>query len=217
MPKFTLISRQSDALPLAESMIEETEPYGDELGDYKKQAKIIVRRLSTSAAPESMMTIDCGYFVYHYLLYDGVVYLTFTEKAYPRRLAFDFLEEVAKEFRTVYGSQVASATRPYEFIRFDTFLQKTKKLYENTRTQRNITKLQQELKDVQHIMTKNIHQVLERGEKLENISFLSSRLVSESKRYVKKTAYMHKLLTYRQYGSVVVVLVVVLILFWFFN
>lgn len=118
MPKFTLISRQSDALPLAESMIEETEPYGDELGDYKKQAKIIVRRLSTSAAPESMMTIDCGYFVYHYLLYDGVVYLTFTEKAYPRRLAFDFLEEVAKEFRTVYGSQVASATRPYEFIRF---------------------------------------------------------------------------------------------------
>ncbi|KAK4528231.1 hypothetical protein GAYE_SCF53G6166 [Galdieria yellowstonensis] len=217
MPKFTLIARQSDALPLAESMIEENEPYGDELGDYKRQAKTLVRQLSKAASPESMMTIDCGYFVYHYVLVEGVIYLTFTEKAYPRRLAFDFLDEISKEFRTVYGSQVERATRPYEFIRFDSFLQKTKKLYENTRTQRNVTKLQQELKDVQHIMTKNIHQVLERGEKLENISFLSSRLVSESKRYVKKTAYMHKLLTYRQYGSVLVVLLIVLVLFWLFN
>lgn len=64
----------------------------------------------------------------------------------------------------------------------DSFLQKTKKLYENTRTQRNVTKLQQELKDVQHIMTKNIHQVLERGEKLESRRILLF-LFSETKHF----------------------------------
>eukprot|EP00871_Galdieria_phlegrea_P003372 jgi/Galph1/4035/GphlegSOOS_G2685.1 len=172
MPKFTLISRLSDGLPLSASMSEDNEPYSVELADYEKQAKRLLRQLSRAVNPEPLMTVDCGYFVYHYLILDGIAYLTLTEKAYPRQLAFDFLDEISKEFRTVYGSQVATASRPYEFIRFDTFIQKTKKLYVNTRTQRNINKLNEDLKDVHRIMTKNIHEVLERGEKLESRLFL---------------------------------------------
>ena len=43
-----------------------------------------------------------------------------------------------------YGNEVESATRPYAFIKFDTFIQKTKKLYVDTRTQRNLNKLNDE-------------------------------------------------------------------------
>lgn len=48
----------------------------------------------------------------------------------------------------------------------DTFIQKTKKLYLDTRTQRNITKLQTDVQEVATIMTKNIAEILGQGEKM---------------------------------------------------
>ncbi len=115
------------------------------------------------------VTVESGdHFSFHYTLSSGVVFLTLSERAYPKRLAFDYLEELRREFFTVYGAQVTRASRPYEFIRFDTFIQKTKKVYGDSRTQRNLDRISTELRDVHSIMTKNINDVISRGEKLES-------------------------------------------------
>lgn len=50
----------------------------------------------------------------------------------------------------------------------DTFIQKTKKLYLDTRTQRNLSKLNDDLAEVHSIMTRNIQEVLGQGEKLDS-------------------------------------------------
>lgn len=50
----------------------------------------------------------------------------------------------------------------------DTFIQKTKKLYLDTRTQRNLSKLNEDLQEVHSIMTRNIQEVLGQGEKLDS-------------------------------------------------
>lgn len=50
----------------------------------------------------------------------------------------------------------------------DTFIQKTKKLYIDSRTQRNLEMLNQELSEVHQIMTKSIQEVLGHGEKLDS-------------------------------------------------
>lgn len=50
----------------------------------------------------------------------------------------------------------------------DTFIQKTKKLYMDTRTQRNLSKLNDDLAEVHSIMTRNIQEVLGQGEKLDS-------------------------------------------------
>lgn len=50
----------------------------------------------------------------------------------------------------------------------DTFIQKTKKLYLDTRTQRNMAKLNEELSEVHQIMTKSIQEVLGQGERLNS-------------------------------------------------
>jgi vesicle transport protein SEC22 len=49
----------------------------------------------------------------------------------------------------------------------DTFIQKTKKLYLDTRTQRNISKLNADIAEVHSIMTRNIQDVLGQGERLD--------------------------------------------------
>ena len=50
----------------------------------------------------------------------------------------------------------------------DTYIQKTRKLYMDTRTQRNINKLNEDLTEVHSIMTKNIQDVLGQGERLDS-------------------------------------------------
>ncbi|KAL0396955.1 UNVERIFIED_CONTAM: vesicle transport protein [Sesamum calycinum] len=89
------------------------------------------------------------------------------DRAYPKKLAFQYLEDLKNEFERLYGNQIETAGRPYAFIKFDTFMQKTKKLYQDTRTQRNIAKLNDELYEVHQIMTRNVQEVLGVGEKLD--------------------------------------------------
>lgn len=125
------------------------------------------------------VTVASGeHFCFHYRISHGVCFLTLTERAYPKRLAFDYLEELRNEFVQLYGAQVQKASRPYEFIRFDTFIQKTKKLYVDSRTQRNLDKLNVELRDVHNIMTRNINEVISRGERMESTCPRIDRLSS---------------------------------------
>ena len=39
-------------------------------------------------------------------------------QSYPRKLAYEYLEELANEFGRLYGSQVDAVARPYAFIKF---------------------------------------------------------------------------------------------------
>ena len=86
-------------------------------------------------------------------------------------------------FFNIYSTLVASITliHPLEFywlityisLCLDTYIQKTKKLYLDTRTQRNIAKLNDELYEVHQIMTRNVQEVLGVGEKLDRKSEIS--------------------------------------------
>lgn len=163
------------------------------------------------------MTVESGsHFCFHYIVSAGVVILTLCEKAYPKRLAFDYLDELRKEFFQNHGAQIQSATRPYEFIRFDRFIQKTKKVYNDSKTQRNLHKLNSELKDVHSIMTKNINDVISRGDRLENVAEKSNRLVQESKRYATQAKQANRMRVIRQYTPLVVTFAVVLFV-WFLS
>lgn len=113
------------------------------------------------------MSIESGAFMFHYVIEGDVVYLVLVDKAYPKKLAFQYLDELSKEFYSLYGQQIDQVTRPYAFIKFDSFIQKTKKLYMDTRTQRNIERLNADIAEVHSIMTRNIQDVLGQGERLD--------------------------------------------------
>jgi len=206
MPKMTLLSRVPDGLPLAASM--EDEKDHRELDAYKAQAKKIIKTLS--AASPGKMSIESGGSTFHYVNQDGVCYLCLTEKAYPKRLAFMYLDELQKEFSLKYRDEVERASRPYAFIKFDTYIQKTKKLYVDTRTQRNLSKMNDDLADVQKIMTQNIQEVLGRGEKLESTLGKSERLLEGSAKYARNAKFLNTQALLRKYGPVAFVLLLIL-------
>ncbi|KAF4379415.1 hypothetical protein G4B88_024863 [Cannabis sativa] len=147
-----------------------------------------------------------------------VCYLTMCDRAYPKKLAYQYLEDLKNEFERVNGvGQIETAARPYAFIKFDTFIQKTKKLYQDTHTQRNISKLNDELYEVHQIMTRNVQEVLGVGEKLDQVSQMSSRLTSESRIYADKARDLNRQALIRKWAPVAIVLGVVFLLFWVKN
>ncbi|RAL42486.1 unnamed protein product [Cuscuta campestris] len=212
MVKLTMIARVTDGLPLVEGLDD-----GRDVPDadfYKQQVKQLFKNLSQRHNGDSRMSVETGPYVFHYIIEGHVCYLTMCDRSYPKKLAFQYLEDLRNEFERLNGSQVETAARPYAFIKFDTFIQKTKKLYQDTRTQRNISKLNDELYEVHQIMTRNVQEVLGVGEKLDHVSQMSSRLTSESRIYADKAKDLNRQALIRKWAPVAVVLGVVFLLLW---
>jgi len=215
MVRSTIIARASDSLPLAASSDdEETE---SALHEHKQQSKLIFRRITSNSEPKC--SIESGPYTLHYLISDNVVYLTIAEKSYPRKLAFSYLDELAKEFATVYGPKVEAARKPYAFVGFDTFMQKTARLYQDTRTASasagsNLERLNDDLQDVTRIMTKNMEELLWRGDSLDKMSHLSTSLRSESQKYRRAAGKINWDAMIRQYAPVAGIVFILLIIIW---
>ncbi|KAI9742072.1 MAG: SNAP receptor [Cirrosporium novae-zelandiae] len=182
MVKSTQIARL-DGLMLAASV--DDEQAEAQLAEVKGQAKMIFRRLNRNSEPQA--SIESGQYTLHYLTRDQICFLCICEHSYPRKLAFTYLSDLATEFTTTYSSaQYLSPTlRPYAFVEFDTFIQRTKKTYQDSRASQNLDKLNDELRDVTKVMTKNIEDLLYRGDSLERMGEMSGRLREDSRKYKK--------------------------------
>ncbi|KAL5227042.1 hypothetical protein ABZP36_015307 [Zizania latifolia] len=177
--KLTMIAHVIDGLPLAEGLDD-----GRNLKDadfYKQQVKLLFKNLSKGQHEASRMSIETGPYLFHYIIESCVCYLTMCDRSYLKKLAFQYLEDLKNEFERISGSQIETAAIPYAFIKFDAFIQKTRKLYLDTRTQRNLAKLNDELYEVHQIMTRNVQEVLGVGEKLDHVSEMSNRLTSDTR------------------------------------
>lgn len=207
----TLLARIPDGLPLAASVDdEETET---DLSEYKQQAKLIFRRLNETSEPRC--SIESGKFTLHYIMVNSVVYLCIAGKAYPRKLAFSYLDELSKEFDRSYASEISKPNlRPYAFVKFDTFIQRTKKLYQDTRTQSNLDRLNEDLGEVTRVMTKNMEDLLWRGDSLDRMSTMSSSLRDESLKYRKAARQINIDAFYRKWAPVGVIGFMFIFVIW---
>ena len=87
-------------------------------------------------------------------------------------------------------------------MEFDNFISKTKTTYADARASANLDKLNDELKDVTKVMTKNIEDLLYRGDNLEKMGEISSRLRDDSKKYKRAAVRINWELMIKQYGPI---------------
>ncbi|KAA8911329.1 Longin-like domain-containing protein [Sphaerosporella brunnea] len=210
MIKSTQITRL-DGVPLAASVDEASDEAS--LSSIKASAKALLRRLSASSEPRA--SIESGEFTLHYLIASSIIYMCICERSYPRKLAFTYLSDIASEFETMYGGEAhAAGLRPYAFVQFDTFMQRTKRTYQDTRATRNLDRLNDDLKDVTRVMTKNIEDLLYRGDSLERMGDMSERLRDESRKYRQAAVRINWELLLKQYGPVGGFAFIMLVFIW---
>lgn len=129
MVLFAMITRVSDGMPLSASTDLDMH---FELKESKRLAKSLARKANQYPTRCAML---CGNHMIYFVKAVRVCFLAVCNGTYPAVLVFCFLEELQREFVVTFQSQdVQRAKRPYSFIEFDSFIQKTKQRYNNTRT-----------------------------------------------------------------------------------
>jgi vesicle transport protein SEC22 len=154
-----------------------------------------------------------------YLIESDLVFLCITPRSYPRRLAFTFLPDLSREFLSTYGQSKSPspwdpALRPYAFMEFDTFIARARQAFADPRASQNLDRLNDELRDVTRVMTKNIEDLLYRGDSLERMGELSSRLRDDSKKYRRSAERINWELLLKQYAPFGVVGMILLFFVW---
>lgn len=212
------ISRVNDGLILVASL-EQTSTGSGDLEMYKSQAKQLIKQMHKS---QSRLSIDTDNYVFHYTIDQGVCYLVLTDKGYPKRLAFLFLEDLSQEFCKFVKKEngedwlqaIETAGRQYAFIRFDREIQKKRGEYSDPSSNKNRQKINDDLHSIQTVMRKTIDDVLDRGHKLDDIQAKSRDLTEDSKKYKWGAKKLNTMAMFKQYAPIAAVVgVVVLILF----
>jgi len=208
MALLTMIARTIDGLPLAASMPSDEQTSRD-VQEYQSQAKMIFKKL-TDRSP-SQCSIESGNYMFHYTISNGVCYLALAESSYPKRLMFTYLEDLATEFASQYLAQVPTVVRPYYFIEFDTYIQKAKRKYADSKNRRNLNRLNDELQDVHKVMIQNIDDVLQRGENLTVLDDKAGALRFKSDKYKSQAKWLNMRSVYAKYAAVALVIIVFVI------
>ncbi len=67
-----------------------------------------------------MFSCSCSYIISEPSSLTGVkiCLITLAERSYPRRLAFNFLDALQREFLQLHGRQIDLVERPYQFMTF---------------------------------------------------------------------------------------------------
>ncbi|CAF4838163.1 vesicle-trafficking protein SEC22b [Pieris napi] len=218
MVLMTMIARVVDGLPLAATM-QEDDQSGCNILEYQNQAKMLFRKLSPQSP--TRCSIETGPYLFHYLIENEICYLVLCERNYSKRLAFSYLEEIAQEFYLQYGKRVNTVTRPYTFIEFDTWMQRTRKQYAEggARARRAAggaaaAQLGGQLGDVQRIMMQNIDDVLQRGAILSELDTKTQNLSMMSQKYKKDATYLNTKSMLVKATAGAVVLLVFVLYFW---
>uniref|UniRef100_A0A672T3D8 SEC22 homolog B, vesicle trafficking protein a n=1 Tax=Sinocyclocheilus grahami TaxID=75366 RepID=A0A672T3D8_SINGR len=195
MVLLTMIVRVADSLPLAASM-QEDEQSGRDLQKYQSQAKQLCRKLDEQSP--ARCTLEAGAMAFH--LKKEIIYA----------LIHSVL--LIKKDQQLVGNvdQMTSYLSP------DTYIQKTKKSYIDSRARRNLGNVNSELHDVQRIMVANIEEVLQRGEALSALDSKASNLSSLSKKYRSDAKYLNTRSTYAKVaaGAVIFITLIVYVRFW---
>jgi len=186
----TMIARVFDGLPLAAS-VQEDERTGKSILEYQNQAKKLFKTLTDKSPQSCSIRTGNGQYTFHYIIEQQSCFLTLTEEHFSKKIAFAFLYDLAQEFHNQYGHKINTATRPYSFIEFDTYIQKAKKTYSDTRGRRNLTILNSELQVVQRNMIQNIEDVLQRGAVLNEMEEKSRNLTEMSMKYRKDASSLN--------------------------
>ena len=209
MIKSTLLYRE-DGLPLCASVDDDSDA---SLGEQKKRIKMLISRMTPQSVTEA--TIESDNYEIHYIKNSVVVYFLICERGYPRNLAFSYLSDVQEEFQHSHLNECMKPnTRPYAFVSFDNFLSKTKKAYSDKKVQDNLDQLNQELVGVKQVMSKNIEDLLYRGDSLDKMSDMSASLKKTSKRYRKSAQKINFDLLISQYAPVAIVAFLFVFLIW---
>ncbi|KAJ1610555.1 vesicle transport protein [Cryptosporidium canis] len=219
MCEITFIGRARDGLILTETWDDLSS--NRSLQSYKHQAKQILKTVGNDHGVDRC-SVDSGNYVFHYIVDDGIIYMTLSGKSYPKKLAFSFLDEIKRLFLEELRKEVSngdnfrglinSIDKPYYFIKFDRIIQRCKSEYKDPNSNKSLQKLNDSLIEVTNIMRRNVDDILLRGEDLQDVERKANDLKFASLEFSRaaKRLSFHALI--QKYAPLLAILIIIFII-----
>lgn len=219
----TVIYQLSTLTPLAASSDDSNTA---ELLQLKQKIKQIIPRILNENKNNEVGNIVSKPFTIHYKFNvdNDLLIITITSDQFPNQLALSYIYELYDEFNHIYSNEIrkiitsGEIIKPYQFMTFETFISKTKKIYSDSRAKNGtLNDINSQLQDVKNIMNKNINDLLNRGEELNNLQDLSNSLKEQSVKYRKYAKKINWDLLVKQYAPLGIVAIIILLIMyrWF--
>ena len=217
MLKGIILSRKSDGLIFCEVM--DDEDNDKNFWYVRNQAQEFLKNMKNK---DSLCTvnIDSQTYIMHYKINENVVYLVITNKKYPAKLAFCFLNEIddgfTEELKNQFGTQSVSYYSKLEtidranyFLRFEKFIKKKRNEYLDTTNNTNIEKLNREISDVHQIMAENINLIMDRERTMNSINSLSETIKDDSNKFKKVAKQTRLKMLWAKYSIFIVIFLII--------
>ncbi|VWU53018.1 SNARE protein, putative [Hepatocystis sp. ex Piliocolobus tephrosceles] len=118
---------------------------------------------------------------------NNVSVLVLSSKAYPMRIAFGLIDTTHKLFKQTCRNQYEHVTEDLkEGALFNNELNELLKKYQNPSEADKLSKVQKDLDEVKDVMLKNIEDLLQRGEKLDDLMKKSQDLSNSSYQFYRQ-------------------------------
>lgn len=106
----------------------------------------------------------------------------------------------------------------YFYIPKDTFIQKSKKLYTDIRSQRNLELVSEKLREVHSIYTRSLTELIGRGEKIEAAQEKSFDLLAQTQKYEQAAVDLRRMMLLKKYApwaiAAAIILLFIIYKFW---
>lgn len=126
------------------------------------------------------LTYTNGNYAFHYISENKLVYFCITDIGFQQSRAFLFLNEIKKKYLSTF-EEVATIRLPkFMYSDFIRTLAGEIERYNDMADTKITAEVRKNLKELEEIMTKNIDNVVMRGERLENLEWKTANLSTAS-------------------------------------
>jgi len=165
-------------------------------GSVREVALFVSREVAQrSKKGERVSVTHEGYMCHSFVHPSEVACALLTDAEYPQRVAFNLctiaIDNFLKEYPEATFKKYDTDTE-LKVMGFDALLQK----YQDPEKADPVMKIQKDLEETKQIMVKSIEQILDRGEKLENLAAKSQDLSFQSKAFMTNAEKMNKCCSY---------------------
>jgi len=178
-------------------------------GNFQTVTRRILEKIPAQNAKMSYMY---DRHIFHYIVEDGLTFLTMADEAFGRRVPFAFLEDARIRFKATYGDRARTSMAGAMNEDFGRVLQVQMEYYSNNPNADKITQVKTQIDEVTNIMVQNIERVLERGERIELLVDKTEALNANALQFKKQSTVLRRAMFWKNIKLWLVIAVLVVII-----
>eukprot|EP01120_Amphizonella_sp_Union-15-10_P015100 TRINITY_DN7652_c0_g1_i1.p1 TRINITY_DN7652_c0_g1~~TRINITY_DN7652_c0_g1_i1.p1 ORF type:complete len:202 (-),score=26.03 TRINITY_DN7652_c0_g1_i1:121-726(-) len=161
-------------------------------GSVREVCLFVAREVIQRSAPGELQGVQHKeYICYSRVTAEGLGVVAVADEEYPKRVAFDFLRKASELFTS--KQSLDSWSKIDKDTNFTVpGMQELFNQYQNPKEADKIMKIQSDIDETKNVLLKSIDNLLERGQKLEDLAQKSNDLSFQSKAFVNQAEKMNK-------------------------